>query len=225
MDIFDIATNAVEIVARRLARGAAEPADGSSDPSPDGQLESMIRQVAGVWPHVGPLFQRLEEQPDSPARQTVLAAAIAELAGQNSGFGDALKNVTEAAVAQVSQDDPDVSDSSITDSGDRSATITAGRDFRMSRSIFALGSVNNSRRTRINTGIGAMALVLLLGGGVATYQAVKPEKEAGQPSIDQIVSGINEGNDPATPGDPAPPGTSRESVEPLATMSSDTSVA
>lgn len=174
MDIHTIASNAVEVLARRLVSGpdSAEDPGGSTAAA---QVEAMLRRTAQAWSHIGPLFQRVEEQPEDPARKAVLAAALAEVAGQNPGLSDALQAATEAAAAQASQDDPEISDSSITDSGDRSATITTGRDFKMRRSIFALGSVNNSRRTRINTGIGAMALVLLLGGGVATYQAVKPE--------------------------------------------------
>lgn len=197
MDIHTIASNAVEVLARRLVSGP----DGAEDPGGStaaAQVEAMLRRTAQAWNHIGPLLQRVEEQPEDPARKAVLAAALAEVAGQNAGLSDALQAATEAAAAEASQDDPEISDSSITDSGDRSATITTGRDLSMRRSIFALGSVNNSRRTRINTGIGAMALVLLLGGGVATYQAVKPETSKQNADPASIVADGGGGSAPSS---------------------------
>ncbi|MGW6361459.1 hypothetical protein ACWFR5_41380 [Streptomyces sp. NPDC055092] len=170
MELSEISTQAVTL-ATDLVGGVAQDAATKS-------LSNLIVSRLAPNPASSQVFTLLQQQPLNEQLQRDAAHALRETAEADAQFADTLGAAVAAALAEREK------------AGSPNSRITGtasvgGRVGNKSMVIGAAETVDNSRRN-IRLGIGGIALLAFVGGGVGLYQTVE-NRSADQESTQQSV--------------------------------------
>ena len=162
MDIADLASSAVSVVANHLSAVGAGVVDAAQQGTA-AMVYSLLRDRLSRTELGKTVLEQLGKQPQDPERQRVAAAVVAEQADADPEFARMLQWSVSSVVhqgvsGQVTRHQP--------------MNVTAGRDMRVDRSYIAAGDIDN-RRTHVRIGTGGwLVLVVVLLAIAATTTGV-----------------------------------------------------
>lgn len=185
MDHEQLAGQVVGLVAS-FCRQAGDPASADAPALPGAALYALVEERM-VGSDLGQaVLSRLGARPDDAALTGALRVAVREALDDDSAFATAL----ETEVQRYQRDFPELAQASVA-TGNH---VTVGT---MRKSQFSLGSITNSRRTRISLGIGIPVAIVLL---VLLARAVSGPGEAAVGPVSDLAETGSQGTSPGAPG-------------------------